>query len=92
MKQRLLVARALVNSRDPVHGRADARLDPTSAREFAHAGGAPGDGGTTVFLTTITWKRRRALRSRRLPQPGRIVALDTPRELKLKQATTRGGA
>jgi len=86
MKQRLLVARALVNDPrvlfldEPTKG-----LDPSSAREVRsiireHAGA-----GATVFLTTHYMEEADELCDRvAFLAAGRIVALDTPRELKLR--------
>ncbi len=86
MKQRLLVARALVNDPrvlfldEPTKG-----LDPSSARELRgllrdHAGR-----GATVFLTTHYMEEADELCDRvAFLASGRIVALDSPRELKLR--------
>ena len=86
MKQRLLVARALVNEPrvlfldEPTRG-----LDPTSAREVRgiireHVGS-----GNTVFLTTHYMEEADDLCDRvAFLAAGAIVALDTPRELKLR--------
>jgi ABC-2 type transport system ATP-binding protein len=91
MKQRLLVARALVNSPrvlfmdEPTRG-----LDPTSARELRTLVARLADGGTTVFLTTHYMEEADELCDRvAFLSQGRIVALDTPRELKLKQGERR---
>ena len=86
MKQRLLVARALVNEPrvlfldEPTRG-----LDPTSARDVRaiireHVGS-----GNTVFLTTHYMEEADDLCDRvAFLAAGAIVALDTPRELKLR--------
>lgn len=86
MKQRLLVARALVNSPrvlfldEPTRG-----LDPTSAREIRGMVREQAARGTTVFLTTHYMEEADDLCDRvAFLAAGRIVALDTPRELKLR--------
>ncbi|HEY3218667.1 MAG TPA: ABC transporter ATP-binding protein [Candidatus Limnocylindria bacterium] len=91
MKQRLLVARALVNQPrvlfmdEPTRG-----LDPTSARELRALIARLAEGGTTVFLTTHYMEEADELCDRvAFLSQGRIVALDTPRELKLKQGERR---
>jgi ABC-2 type transport system ATP-binding protein len=87
MKQRLLVARALVNKPrvlfmdEPTRG-----LDPTSARELRTLVSKLADEGTTIFLTTHYMEEADELCDRvAFLSQGKIVALDTPRELKLKQ-------
>jgi ABC-2 type transport system ATP-binding protein len=87
MKQRLLVARALVNKPrvlfmdEPTRG-----LDPTSARELRALVSKLSDEGTTIFLTTHYMEEADELCDRvAFLSQGKIVALDTPRELKLKQ-------
>jgi len=87
MKQRLLVARALVNTPrvlfmdEPTRG-----LDPTSARELRALVSKLADEGTTIFLTTHYMEEADELCDRvAFLSQGKIVALDTPRELKLKQ-------
>jgi ABC-2 type transport system ATP-binding protein len=91
MKQRLLIARALVNKPrvlfmdEPTRG-----LDPTSARELRALIAHLADEGTTVFLTTHYMEEADELCDRvAFLSQGRIVALDTPRELKLKQGERR---
>jgi len=86
MKQRLLVARALINSPrvlfldEPTRG-----LDPTSAREVREMVREQARQGTTVFLTTHYMEEADELCDRvAFLAAGRIVALDTPRELKLR--------
>lgn len=85
MKQRLLIARALVNRPkvlfldEPTRG-----LDPTSARELRKLISDLGREGTTVLLTTHYMEEADELCDRvAFLSQGRIVALDTPRELKL---------
>jgi len=91
MKQRLLIARALVNTPrvlfmdEPTRG-----LDPTSARELRALIARLAEAGTTVFLTTHYMEEADELCDRvAFLSQGRIVALDTPRELKLKQGERR---
>ena len=91
MKQRLLVARALVNRPrvlfmdEPTRG-----LDPTSARELRTLVARLADEGTTIVLTTHYMEEADELCDRvAFLSQGRIVALDTPRELKLKQGERR---
>ncbi|CAA9541799.1 MAG: Efflux ABC transporter, ATP-binding protein [uncultured Thermomicrobiales bacterium] len=86
MKQRLLIARSLINSPkvlfldEPTRG-----LDPTSARELRDLIRRLSDGGTTVFLTTHYMEEADELSDRvAFLSAGKIVALDTPRELKLR--------
>jgi ABC-2 type transport system ATP-binding protein len=86
MKQRLLVARALVNSPrvlfldEPTRG-----LDPTSAREIRGMVREQAENGTTVFLTTHYMEEADELCDRvAFLAAGHIVTLDTPRELKLR--------
>ncbi len=91
MKQRLLIARALVNRPrvlfmdEPTRG-----LDPTSARELRALVARLAREGTTIFLTTHYMEEADELCDRvAFLSQGRIVALDTPRELKLKQGERR---
>ncbi|HET9017593.1 MAG TPA: ABC transporter ATP-binding protein [Thermomicrobiaceae bacterium] len=86
MKQRLLVARALINQPrvlfldEPTRG-----LDPTSARELHELVAAMAHQGTTIFLTTHYMEEADTLCDRvAFLSRGRIVALDSPRELKLR--------
>ena len=86
MKQRLLVARALLNEPrvlfldEPTRG-----LDPTSAREVRAMVREQAARGTTVFLTTHYMEEADELCDRvAFLSAGKIVALDTPRELKLR--------
>ena len=86
MKQRLLVARALINQPrvlfldEPTRG-----LDPTSAREVREMVRDQAEQGTTVFLTTHYMEEADELCDRvAFLSSGKIVALDTPRELKLR--------
>ena len=86
MKQRLLIARALVNQPrvlfldEPTRG-----LDPVSARDLRALIGRLSAGGTTIFLTTHDMEEADELCHRvAFLSQGRVVALDTPRELKLR--------
>jgi len=86
MKQRLLIARALVNSPrvlfldEPTRG-----LDPASARDLRRLIAALGGQGTTVFLTTHDMEEADELCDRvAFLSHGKVVALDTPQDLKLR--------
>ena len=86
MKQRLLIARSLINAPrvlfldEPTRG-----LDPTSARELRSLVQTLGEAGTTIFLTTHYMNEADELCSRvAFLASGKIVALDTPTELKLR--------
>ena len=86
MKQRLLIARALVNQPrvlfldEPTRG-----LDPSSARDLRTLIARLSDQGTTICLTTHDMDEADELCDRvAFLSQGRIVALDTPRELKLR--------
>jgi ABC-2 type transport system ATP-binding protein len=86
MKQRLLIARALINAPrvlfldEPTRG-----LDPASARELRTIVSRLSAEGTTVFLTTHYMEEADELCHRvAFLSQGQIVALDTPRNLKLR--------
>ena len=86
MKQRLMVARALLNRPqvlfldEPTRG-----LDPTSAHEIRQVVADLASQGTTVFLTTHDMEEADQLCHRvAFISEGAIIALDTPRELKLR--------
>ncbi len=86
MKQRLLIARALINQPrllfldEPTRG-----LDPASARELRELVRQLSDAGTTVFLTTHYMEEADELCHRvAFLSKGKIVAMDTPRDLKLR--------
>jgi len=86
MQQRLLIARALINTPrvlfldEPTRG-----LDPTSAREIRQLLARTSAAGTTMFLTTHYMEEADQLCNRvAFLADGEIVALDTPRELKLR--------
>jgi ABC-2 type transport system ATP-binding protein len=86
MKQRLLIARALINQPqvlfldEPTKG-----LDPSSARELRTLIRDLSTAGTTVFLTTHAMEEADELCHRvAFLSSGKIVALDAPRELKLR--------
>ena len=86
MKQRLLIARALVNRpRVLFLDEPTAGLDPVSARDVHRIVTDLSRRGTTVFLTTHYMEEADQLSDRvAFLAHGRIVALDTPRELKLR--------
>ncbi|MEX2425699.1 MAG: ABC transporter ATP-binding protein [Thermomicrobiaceae bacterium] len=86
MKQRLLIARALINSPEllfldePTRG-----LDPASAKELRDMILELSNQGTTVFLTTHLMEEADDLSHRvAFISQGQLVALDSPRELKLR--------
>ena len=90
MKQRLMIARALINKPavmfldEPTRG-----LDPTSARELRQLIASLSREGTTIVLTTHYMEEADELCDKvAFLSQGRIVALDTPRELKLGRGTT----
>lgn len=85
MRQRLLLARALVNSPrvlfmdEPTRG-----LDPRSARDMHELLGELAAGGATIILTTHDMDEAERLCDRvAFLAEGRIVALETPQALKL---------
>lgn len=85
MKQRLLIARALLNRPqvlfldEPTRG-----LDPSSARDIRRTIQELGAGGTTVFLTTHYMEEADQLCQRvAIISEGRLIALDAPQALKL---------
>lgn len=87
MKQRVIIARALINSPrllfldEPTRG-----LDPASARDLRNIITDLSRSGTTIFLTTHYMEEADELCDRvAFLSAGRIVALDSPRELKLRQ-------
>jgi ABC-2 type transport system ATP-binding protein len=86
MKQRLVIARALLNYPkvlfldEPTRG-----LDPTSARDIRSMIREMGQAGSTVFLTTHYMEEADQLCARvAFISEGKIIALDTPQELKLQ--------
>lgn len=86
MKQRLLIARALVNQPEVLFlDEPTAGLDPASAHEVRALIKDLSRSGTTIFLTTHYMEEADELSDRvAFLAHGRIVALDTPRELKLR--------
>jgi ABC-2 type transport system ATP-binding protein len=86
MKQRLLIARGLINQPrvlfldEPTRG-----LDPSSARDLRDLIADLSQGGTTIFMTTHYMDEADELCHRvAFLSQGKIVALDSPRELKLR--------
>jgi ABC-2 type transport system ATP-binding protein len=86
MKQRLLIARALINAPrvlfldEPTRG-----LDPASARELRAIVARLSREGTTILLTTHYMEEADELCHRvAFLSQGHIVALDSPRNLKLR--------
>jgi ABC-2 type transport system ATP-binding protein len=84
MKQRLLIARALLHEPqilfldEPTRG-----LDPNVAREIRSIVASLAEQGVTVFLTTHYMEEADRLSDRvAIIDQGRIVALDTPEQLK----------
>jgi ABC-2 type transport system ATP-binding protein len=86
MKQRLLVARALINKPEVLFlDEPTADLDPASAKEVRTLIKDLSRNGTTIFLTTHYMEEADELSDRvAFLAHGKIVALDTPRELKLR--------
>lgn len=89
MKQRLLIARALINNPhilfldEPTRG-----LDPSSARELRQIVREMSAHGTTIVLCTHYMEEADELCDRvAFLSSGKIVALDTPTELKLRYGT-----
>jgi fluoroquinolone transport system ATP-binding protein len=86
MQQRLVLARSLLNNPtiwfldEPTTG-----LDPVTAQEVKHMIQIRREEGTTIFLTTHDMHVAEALCDRvAFINEGKIVALDTPRALKLR--------
>jgi ABC-2 type transport system ATP-binding protein len=86
MKQRLLVARSLLNEPQVLFLDEPSRgLDPASARDVRTLVRERADRGVTVFLTTHYMEEADELCDRvAFLSNGKMVALDTPRELKLR--------
>jgi ABC-2 type transport system ATP-binding protein len=85
MKQRLIIARALINSPqllfldEPTRG-----LDPASSKDLRDMINELSQQGTTVFLTTHLMEEADDLsHTVAFISQGKLVAIDTPRELKL---------
>ena len=91
MKQRLIIARGLLNKPqvlfldEPTRG-----LDPGAARDIRTLVADMGKAGTTVFLTTHYMEEADQLCQRvAFLNDGQIVALDTPQNLKLAHGQRR---
>jgi ABC-2 type transport system ATP-binding protein len=91
MKQRLIIARGLINKPqvlfldEPTRG-----LDPGAARDIRTLVADMGRAGTTVFLTTHYMEEADQLCQRvAFLNDGRIVAVDTPQNLKLAHGQRR---
>jgi ABC-2 type transport system ATP-binding protein len=91
MKQRLIIGRALINQPkilfldEPTRG-----LDPGVARDIRQTIVVLGRTGTTVFLTTHYMEEADQLCQRvAFLNEGRIVALDTPQNLKIAHGRRR---
>lgn len=89
MKQRLLIARALINDPqilfldEPTRG-----LDPSSARELRQIVREMSEKGTTVVLCTHYMEEADELCDQvAFLASGKIVAMDSPQELKLRYGT-----
>ncbi|CAN5571873.1 ABC transporter ATP-binding protein [soil metagenome] len=89
MKQRLLIARAMINDPkvllldEPTKG-----LDPTSAREIRAIARELADSGVSILICTHFMEEADELCDRvAFLSNGKIVALDSPRELKLRFGT-----
>jgi ABC-2 type transport system ATP-binding protein len=94
MKQRLLIARGLLHEPkvlfldEPTRG-----LDPNVAREIRGIISELGQQGITVFLTTHYMEEADRLSDRvAIIDHGSIVAMDTPDNLKAKQANPGGAS
>lgn len=91
MKQRILIARALVNQPqvlfldEPTRG-----LDPGAARDIRRIVSDLGKGGVTVFLTTHYMEEADQLCQRvAFINEGQIVAMDSPQNLKIAHGQRR---
>jgi ABC-2 type transport system ATP-binding protein len=84
MKQRLMVARSLVNSPRIIFlDEPTAGLDPVSSESIANVILEERDRGATVFLTTHDmWEADKLCDRVAFMNQGKIAALDTPRNLK----------
>ncbi len=101
MKQRLMIARSLVNKPQIIFlDEPTAGLDPTSSDNIRHVILKERDRGATIFLTTHDMLEADKLSDRvAFINEGEIVALDTPHNLKQKygkrlirvQVKTNGG-
>lgn len=86
MKQRVMIARALVNTSDALFlDEPTSGLDPVSSEEIRSVILEEKKRGATIFLTTHDMYEADKLSDRvAFINQGRIVAFDTPHNLKLK--------
>jgi ABC-2 type transport system ATP-binding protein len=86
MKQRLMVARSLVNRPQIIFmDEPSAGLDPVSSEAIANVILEERDRGATIFLTTHDmWEADKLCNYVAFMNQGQIAALDTPRNLKQK--------
>lgn len=86
MKQRLLIARALLHKPDVIFLDEPSRgLDPTSAKEIRNAIKKLASSGVTVFLTTHNMEEADDLCHRvAFIKNGKLIALDSPQNLKIQ--------
>jgi ABC-2 type transport system ATP-binding protein len=91
MKQRLLIARALINQPSVLFLDEPSRgLDPVSAKEIRETIDRLADTGTTVFLTTHYMQEADDLCDRvAFISHGKIISQDTPQNLKLEHGVRR---
>ncbi|MCZ4497309.1 MAG: transporter related protein [Thermoleophilia bacterium] len=92
MRQRLVIARALVNEPEVIFLDEPTRgLDPASSRTLRGIVRNLLDGGTTVFLTTHDMAEADELCDRvAFMSSGRLVAVDSPRALRLAHVERTG--
>lgn len=91
MKQRLIFARSMINNPEvwfldePVTG-----LDPSSSRDIIDIIRKRNEGGATIFLTTHNMAVAEELCHRiAFMNDGKLISVDTPRNLKLKYGEKR---
>ncbi|MBM3151170.1 MAG: ABC transporter ATP-binding protein [Chloroflexi bacterium] len=86
MKQRLLIARALLHKPEAIFLDEPTRgLDPTSAREIRETLKELATSGVTVFITTHNMEEADTLCQRvAFIKKGKLVAMDSPQNLKIQ--------